>query len=42
MLCLTGQKRGMTELKFIWPDILTGDHAAVISSPDNNKNFKPG
>ena len=33
MLYLTGQKRGMSELNLVWPVILTGVHAAVISSP---------
>ena len=33
MLYLTGQKRGMSELNLVWPVILTGIHAAVISSP---------
>ena len=33
MLYLTGQKRGMSELNLVWPVILTGIHAVVISSP---------
>ena len=33
MLYLTGQKRGMSELNLVWLVILTGIHAAVISSP---------
>ena len=36
MLYLTGQKRGMSELNLVWPVILTGIHAAVISSPENH------
>lgn len=35
-LYVAGQKQGMTELKFIWPVILTGDQVAIISSPDTN------
>ena len=34
MLYLTGQKRGMSKLNLVWPVILTGVHAAVISSPE--------
>ena len=37
MLYLTGQKRGMSELNLVWPVILTGIHAAVISSPVSDK-----
>ena len=32
---LTGQKRYMTELKWIWPVILSGDSPEIISSPAN-------
>ena len=35
MLYLSGQKRGMSELKYIWPVILTGECPKIISSPDN-------
>ena len=33
MLYLSGQKRGMSELKCIWPVILTGECPKIISSP---------
>ena len=31
---LTGQKRYVTEQKWIWPVIMTGDYPKVISSPE--------
>ena len=31
---LTGQKRYVTEQKWIWPVIVTGDYPKIISSPD--------
>ena len=30
---MTGQKRDMTELKFVWPVIMTGDCTEIIWSP---------
>ena len=33
MLYLSGQKRGMSKLKCIWPVILTGKCPKIISSP---------
>ena len=30
---LTGQKRDVTELKFLWPDNMTGNSAKFILSP---------
>ena len=33
MLYLSGQKRGMSEIKCIWPVILTGECLKIISSP---------
>ena len=33
MLYFSGQKRGMSELKCIWPVILTGECPKIISSP---------
>ena len=35
MLHLSGQKRGMTKLKYIWLVILTGKCLKVISSPEH-------
>ena len=40
MLYLSGQKQGMSELKCIWPVILTGECPKIISSPAVNKNHK--
>ena len=40
---LTGQKRHVTEQKWIWPVIVTGDYPKIISSPVRPKlNPKPG
>ena len=33
MLYLSSQKRGISELKCIWPVILTGECPKIISSP---------
>ena len=35
---LTGQKRGVSELKLVWPVILTSNYAAVIFSPATWQN----
>ena len=40
MLYLSGQKRGMSELKCIWPVILTGECPKIISSPECEGNLR--
>ena len=40
MLYLSGQKRGMSELKCIWPVILTGECPKIISSPGSIQNLE--
>ena len=36
---LTGQNRGLSGLKNIWPVIMTGNLLSVICSPDNHKKL---
>ena len=38
---LTGQKRYVTEQKWIWPVIVTGDYPKIISSPASPSSFLP-